>query len=236
MIWNHITGLKVKDSTLVAQFSELKSYGGQASFDWATVFDSVCFEDPNGRFTEIRHIIESAAEVLKLELHVRAEEKDWQPGSAAKAKSQNKRVKFRSRVKLLARQKQAKARKIYSADAEPVHLQKLGGHTLKDDTDFEYLTEIEIDTELSAQSSPPSNFSADLDGKLAFRVWDAKSRGFFSEEHGFVSEAHRLWRGPYLPPFDPETEQGRKAVAFLTNSHLCMSGGASACKHFCHEP
>jgi hypothetical protein len=199
----------------------------------------VPFDDPENKHELLRNIIDANAEHLGIKLERLTEEVRSPSGGAAKAKSQSTRKLYKSLVKKASQEAKAKAVQLPAVEKLSIQVQSLGGVTLSTGDDFdtsELLADMEDDTSLSVPSTPSSTVPPYADPRLAFRVWDANSRVRFTEEHGFVSEAHGLWRGPYLPPFDPETEQGQKAIAFLTNLHLSMSGGASACKRFCHEP
>jgi hypothetical protein len=198
----------------------------------------VPFDDPENKHELLRNIIDANAEHLGIKLERLTEEARSPSGGAAKAKSRSTRKIYKSLVRKASQEAKAKAIQMPAVEKPPIQIQSLGGVTLSTGADFdtsELLADMEDDTSLSVPSTPPSTFPSYADSRLAFRVWDLHSRCNFTEEHGFVSEAHGLWRGSYLPPFDPETEQGRKAIAFLTNLHLSMSGGASACKQFYHE-
>jgi hypothetical protein len=56
VIFNHIMGWTMKDSTIVSQFSDMKGDGPKACWEWGIVFDSVAFDDRMGRFVEYRKI------------------------------------------------------------------------------------------------------------------------------------------------------------------------------------
>ncbi|KAF1942173.1 hypothetical protein EJ02DRAFT_490196, partial [Clathrospora elynae] len=62
---------------------------------------------------------------------------------------------------------------------------------------------------------------------ITFRVWDGNSRTKFSEDTGFVSEAHSIWRGPFLEPLSFEG-QGQQALMLLANLYQSMCGGSSS--------
>jgi hypothetical protein len=109
LVFNHITQLHIKHSTAMSQFKELEGYGPKASLDWAAIFDSVPFDDPAGRFTEIRAIIIDAAADLDIDLQLRQEEALFQPGSKAKSKSPISRHKWKQRARALALQKKTEA-------------------------------------------------------------------------------------------------------------------------------
>jgi len=64
--------------------------------------------------------------------------------------------------------------------------------------------------------------------KLAFRVWDSNFQTKYTEA-GFESEAHLLWDGDYMATPFPNTEDGRRAQAFLTNIHLSKEGKSMFC-------
>lgn len=56
IIFNHIMGWNMKDSTIVAQFWDMKGDGPKACWEWDLVFDSVPFDDPIGQFMGYRQI------------------------------------------------------------------------------------------------------------------------------------------------------------------------------------
>jgi hypothetical protein len=54
VIFNDIMGWTMKDSTIVAQFYEMKCDGTKACWEWDLVIDSVPFDDPIGQFAGYR--------------------------------------------------------------------------------------------------------------------------------------------------------------------------------------
>lgn len=188
------------------------------------------FEDSSGRFADIRNIIQSAAEALKLELHTRANEKDWQPGAGAKTTSPHQRLKYKSRAREVASHKGMKAGRPPTYQPHAVQSRRLGGLPLLDkDDNEEHIVMIEDNPPAASKSASPTLHHSN-EPRLAFRIWDLDSYTIFTEERGFVSKIFSSWRGPTMTPLDPNVEQERNMILLFTNAHMSFIGGGSPCK------
>jgi hypothetical protein len=112
-----------------------------------------------------------------------------------------------------------------------VQTQPIGGVALGTDAEFD-MSETFVDAELLSRpeiqpTESPLPFSNSMP-RLAWRVFDANSKTKLTEA-GFVSSAHLLWDGEPFPPFNPSTEDGRRAQDFLTNIHLSKEGKLRFC-------
>jgi hypothetical protein len=230
-VFNGITGLNLRFSVVQMQFERhLKLYGGRAFPEFARAM-AIPFRDPDGRYDDIRTIIDTTAAELGVELLRRKVERKFTSGSARYAKSPKTRRYWESLVRRAAQHEKQKARQVpsSSASASPVQVPSFGGRVLVTSStleDQEYFTDVEDFTGLIPTSTEPRPSLSLTAPRLGFRVWDANSRTKFSEDAGFVSEAFSIWRNEYPPPFSPDG-QGRQALIVLTNLHLSMRGGAS---------
>ncbi|KAF3004210.1 hypothetical protein E8E13_006886 [Curvularia kusanoi] len=162
-IFNSITGLNIKPLRVRAQFeTHITLYGGEAYPEYSRVF-ATPFEDPHGRYTEIRSLIEDEAKTLGLGLEKRQHEYVRPSGRAKFAKSPETRKIFRSLVRRAAHNKQAETGQVYSTEGYD---------------DWEIITD--------AETSPvPANIAAPIPGfttekpHLTFRVWDIANRTKF---------------------------------------------------------
>ncbi|KAH7402472.1 hypothetical protein BKA66DRAFT_1447, partial [Pyrenochaeta sp. MPI-SDFR-AT-0127] len=237
-IFNAAFKLTLSTRKVCAQFeSHIRLYGGRAFPMYNDVF-LIPFEDPNGRYSDLRNFIEGTARDLNVELHRLEEEQTSPAGKAAKAKSRLTRKYYRALVKNAYQRQKSQATKTLVKQRPPLRSQPrenqyLGGISLRvrDSWDEELLTDVE-DYSMPAVSSVGPSLRPFLlrpysTPCIAFRCWDQNSRTVFTEDGGFVSEAHTLWRGHYLKPFIFEGE-GKQALLFLANLHLCMQGGSSS--------
>ncbi|KAF1832717.1 hypothetical protein BDW02DRAFT_410809 [Decorospora gaudefroyi] len=233
-VFNAITGLELRYRIVRSQFeSHIKYFGGRAYPEYGRVM-AIAFDDPNGRYDEIRSIVEDTAKQLGVELRRREVEVDFVSGLAQFAKSLTTRRAYKSLVRRAALTQKEKAIQI-SGLAEvpmlmPMPTTRLGGFPATstwEPTDLEVFEDAE-DTRmpLVALSKPRHRPLPTVD-RIGFRVWDKNSRTKYSEDTGFVSQAFSIWRNDFPPPFSPDG-QGRQALILLTNLHLSMSGGTSA--------
>ncbi|EOA81370.1 uncharacterized protein SETTUDRAFT_99205 [Exserohilum turcica Et28A] len=237
-VFNAVTGLSLRLSVVRYQFeSHILLYGGRAFPEFARVM-SVPFDDPEGRYDEIRGIIEDTAAEPGINLPRRETEVHFTSGTARYAKSPRTRRTYRALVRKATQQEKEKARIARMSQlvelpacrqpaSIPYRLGRIDISMHPDQMDKETWSDVE-DSPSSSPLAPitPGTRTPPAVRNIAFRVWDANSRTAFTEESGFVSQAFTIWRNEYPPPFSPDG-QGRQALMIFTNLHLSLTGGAS---------
>lgn len=177
-LYNHMTSLTLKKRTIATQFDYLRRYGPEASLEWAAVFE-IPFNDPEGKFAEVRARIEFAAYTLGIQLDMRQQEKDFNAGSGSTAKSPNTRHLWKQRVRLVAQEKAARASKTTRMHRLPVQRMPLGGIVLvadRFDDSVDVFTDVEDTPVPRAEIASVTLESATELPRLVFRVWDDSSR------------------------------------------------------------
>ncbi|KAH4234701.1 hypothetical protein HBI82_030190 [Parastagonospora nodorum] len=220
-IFNKITGLSMKSSTINSQFAEMKGDGPKACREWKRVFDMVPFDDPMDQLTEYRSAIEITAQHMGILLHRTDEDPDFQAGSAEKSASMVRRKRYESRAEALGRANKVEEKPAvkYCADNAEWDVQ-----------DLEHLVDAEDALEPAPLALGRIAETSNSAAQLAFRVFDEYSGTSFKDGQfvagAFVGVAAKS--GGQLPhPFDPTTEDGQKAIKITSSAHFNNSGGPS---------
>lgn len=227
-IFNTLFALDLPTSTVCGQFENyIRSNGGRAFPVYDQVY-SIPFQDPQGRYSDLRKLIEETARDLNIDLQRLEEEKIVPSGTAAKARSTRVRKHYKWLVKRASETK-SKAPAVAEMQSLSLRDKPLGGIPLavSDAWDHELLSDAEDYVAPAVASASRARSRLPTTHHIAFRVWDEDSRTKFTEAKGFLSEAHTMWRGEYLEPFTFEG-QGRQALMLLASNHLCMRGGGSS--------
>lgn len=223
-IWNSITGLGLRSHVIRNQFEcHLRLYGGNAYPEYGRVF-STPFDDPQGRYTKIRALIEMKAKDLGLDLQRPVTDTKFVSGRAKFAKSPKTRSIYRSLVRRASQEAkrenaQASMQRDVSNTARSIMTTAMGIRPHIND-DWEVITDIE--------NSPKSNISSAKSATptptkphLTFRVWDSSNRTKFIDGN-FVAQTFVDWPRPFPPPIhlDDPSHAGR----ILTVLHLSKEG------------
>ena len=200
-VFNAITGLDLRLSVVRYQFeSHILLYGGRAFPEFARVM-AVPFHDPEGRYNEIRLIIEETAAEFGIPLSRRKTEKRFQSGAAQHAKSPRTRRAYKSLVRRAALKEKEKARAARQMTRSvqrplpqelPTAVPPIGRVALTVDSrqeDEEIWSDVEDYRNLAITPPGPRPTEPPSTRHIAFRVWDANSRTLFDEDAGFVSQA-----------------------------------------------
>ncbi|KAF1974429.1 hypothetical protein BU23DRAFT_638071 [Bimuria novae-zelandiae CBS 107.79] len=235
-VFNEVTGLHLKTEKVKAMEVYMRQNGPEAFPFYGAVF-ACPLEDLNEEYAAIRAVIEKAVDSLGIELERRSTEPALSSGRAKNARSEYTRRRFKNLIRKAQYEHDA-----LSADAPQINSARstirLGGFAISAP---QGLDELEIDVDEDARavqteepntvqtgSPSPSPSQPHQLTHLAFRVWDHNSYTLFNEETGFISQMHSIWRGPLLPPPNPETDDGRNCHQLLANLHLNKQGDASA--------
>ncbi|KAF2867826.1 hypothetical protein BDV95DRAFT_610265 [Massariosphaeria phaeospora] len=210
MLFNSITGLGLRKHVIKAQYeSHMRLYGPICFPEFGRVFHSTSLKDPSGRYAGERQIIEDEAEKLALALPKRTIESVSPSGRAAWSRSESTRKNYASLVRKFHEKDDASQRQPM-ADHQSI---QLGGYAIATDSSpDEWETFVDVDE------------PALVVPNLAFRVWDKGCITKYTEERGFISHLHSLWKGPLIQPLSLEGE-GEAALMLLANSHLSMKAG-----------
>jgi hypothetical protein len=220
-VFNSITDLNLRHTTIQTQFEDLKRYGGRAFPEFGQVM-AIPFNDLEGHYDEIHGIIEDASRDLGVYLPRRKFEVKFNLGTAQFAKSSRTRRVFKSRVRRAAQKERKQEQELVVQMPDlgnlSIHAPALGSTTLSWNRgeaflDAEDFVDGEASPIASSNASPMIQRRSSLPTShhVAFRVWDANSRTDFTEEQGFTPEG-----------------EGMQAIKLLTNRHLSKKGGASA--------
>lgn len=198
-VFNSITSLNLRHNIIKIQFeNHIRLYGRKAFREFERVFHSVPFQDPMGRYEEIKSIIEATAQNLGIPLCKREVETKFPSGRAARAKSEHTRKIYRTLVRQASQNSRPQGSKWPSRLESSSPMSALGGFptaTREKFADSESL--VDEDAEVSPASrvcevtaSPVKSFDTPC---LAFRAWDASSRTVFrdggeGEGGGFVAD------------------------------------------------
>ena len=235
--FNQLHGLDLPTRRIKAQFeNHLRLYGPRAFPYYAAVFNCP-LEDPDDRFLHVRLELEEAARAVGVLLKRRYTDDTTPSGRAACAKAESTRKNYKTLIRRAEAHRTTETHRateamdqsqVPSIMAAPL---QIGGFAVTAIQQEEELVNTNTEEATSEPNTPMSAGSAQGVNELhhlAFRVWDSDSRTIFSTERGFVSEIFSIWRGPTLPPPDPETEEGRNCQLLLSNVHLNKKGNASA--------
>jgi hypothetical protein len=183
----------------------LRLYGPDAFPVYKAVF-SIPFDDPQDVYGWVRDVIEATAEKLGIEVHRLEQEVTSPAGRARRAKSVITRRLYKRLVRRASQERLAITHPKAVAQNPSPEVQILGQMALRTNVRLdaeEYLTDAEDFFKPITPPTKPSPPASTDAPKLGFRVWDAQSKTTFSPDHGFVSEAFRIWKGPYPQPSAP---------------------------------
>lgn len=199
--FNAITGLGLRPHIVRDQFEQhLRLYGPESYLVYGRVF-STPFDDPEGRYKQIRRLIEDEAAHLQLDLRRRQIDIRAPPGTARFTKSPNIREKYKSLARRASRYAKAVSdqRSLTEAPAAPSifgNMSKAVQIPIEDD--WELVTDIESSPEPVIEPVEVSE-AASTRPHLVFRVWDAASRTKFIDG-SFIAQAFMGWPRPYPSP------------------------------------
>jgi hypothetical protein len=231
-VFNSITGLDIPSKRVRVQFeNHLRLYGAEAYPVFGRVF-SIPFGDPDGRYAEIRALIEAEAIALDLELQQREFEAVVRSGRAKFAKSPKTRRFYKSLVRRASQEavwqeNQDVAYKDATRTSMSVPTTS-GAVRMPAEEDWEILTDVEECTaSLNHHSATPvvecveMPASASTRPHLTFRVWDAANRTKYVDG-SFVAQTFVDWPRPFPEPIalDDPSQAGK----ILTVLHLSKQG------------
>lgn len=219
-VFNSIIASDIKPIRVRNQFeSYLRLHGGNAFPEFGRVF-SVPFDDPEGRYAEIRALIGSEAEALGHDLQHRQIDTDVPSGKAKFAKSPTTRRAYKSLVRR-ALQKAKESTSFSVAESARVITRSIATTSTAVNMPIEDDWETLTDAEVSPRPSTPNKISVSTKPRLTFRVWDAENRTQFVDS-SFVAQAFVDWPRPFPAPvaIDDPSEAGK----ILTVLHLSKHG------------
>jgi hypothetical protein len=231
-IWNHIFGQDLSMSKVRAQFeSFIRLFGPEAFPVYRAVF-SVPFNDPLETYSKHRELVETTAMELDIELHRLSAELTSPSGRAKTAKCTKTRKLYRSLVKKASREERARSAQAPIVEYSPIPVLVFGGVALTTDVEFQ-TSEYLVDSEDSFELTTPATGRTFCTGtpQLAFRVFDLCSGTSYTDGHfiaGVFAGVATKPGGRLPPPFDPETDEGRRAIRVTCSSHFNNRGGPSA--------
>lgn len=219
--FNAITGLDLKPRILRSQFeSHLRLYGAAAFPVFGRVF-AVPFDDPEGRYAQIRTLIEQEAQTLQLDLRRRHSNACIPSGMAKYAKS----PLTRSTYEFLVRKKSQEARQEAGRVSATECVSTIPRSIVNTSMPVQFLPKEDEEVIADIEPSPPSVRQGpavrEARPHLAFRVWDTANRTKFIDGN-FVADAFLAWPRPFPSPIalDDASECG-KILAVL---HLSKRG------------
>ncbi|KAH7127027.1 hypothetical protein B0J11DRAFT_579445 [Dendryphion nanum] len=208
-LFNYITAYSLPLKRIQAQFKNHICLYGSAIPEFDRVFKKTSFEDPEGNFSAIRHIIMAQASEMNLELISRKKDMEFTSEKAAYAKSDRTRAAYKSKVRRASQTNVSEQASSNSSSSSSLPLLNLGGRPLT------------INLSLSDSIVDSENQSPTTNHHLAFRVWDANSKTKYTET-GFISGLLSAWNGPLPEPISPTDPSN--AFMILSNSHLSVLG------------
>ena len=227
-VFNSITGLDLPSKRVRAQFEgHMCLYGAEAYAVFGRVF-SLPFDDPEGRYAEIRALIEAEAVTLGLELQQREFERVVRSGTAKFAKSPKTRKLYRSLVRRVSQEAVWQDNQVAQAEdtiqsLQPIITMGMAVCVLVEE-DREVLTDAEQSTAPMVDPSPIAVLESVEDPRpasirphLTFRVWDAANRTKFVDG-SFVAQTFVGWPRPYPAPV--ALEDPSEAGKIFTVLHL----------------
>ncbi|KAH7405833.1 hypothetical protein DE146DRAFT_424561 [Phaeosphaeria sp. MPI-PUGE-AT-0046c] len=223
-VFNEHFGLSLKQRQITTRFeSHLRLYGPRAFKVYRSVF-AVPFDDPQDTYRGVRRRIESIASENLIPL-CRLEVEQVSPsGRARMAKSRSTRRIYRSFVKKASEEE----RLVPARDDIQVAPRSFGRVALRtaELESSEYFTDSEevVGTSLASDNAfETSSSRSDEMPSLAFRVYDANSKGGVNSDNGsIISEGLALWNGP-----TPPAPNGH-IVDILLNNHMSMTTGGTS--------
>jgi len=218
--FNAITGLNLKPRILRSQFeSHLRLFGAVAFPVFGRVF-AVPFDDPEGRYAQIRTLIEQEAQTLHLDLRRRHSDACIPSGMAKHAKSPLTRSTYKSLVRRASQEARQDAGHVSATECVSTFPRSILDTSmpvqiLKEDE------EVIADIEPSPPSVRQGPAVREARPHLAFRVWDTANRTKFIDGN-FVADAFLAWPRPFPSPIalDDASESGK----ILTVLHLSKRG------------
>ncbi|KAH6620467.1 hypothetical protein C7974DRAFT_234773 [Boeremia exigua] len=228
-LFNSITGLGLRPHIIRNQYEcHLLLYGGLCFREYGRVY-GVPFDDPEGRYTEIRNVLEEEIKSSGLDLRRRKTEEFVASGKAKYAKSPVTRRIYKSLVKKARQEEKVGAHQTSGRGHASTDSQSFAtiGRAIRAPTDEEWeiishaSTSPEPITEYVQEITTPTPVSVTARPHLAFRVWDAANRTKFINGR-FVAQCFVNWPSPLPAPIalDDSSEAGK----ILTLLHLSKQG------------
>ena len=223
-VFNSITGLALRPRIIRNQYEgHLRLYGGEAYREFGRVF-LVPFDDPEGRYAEIRALIEAEAEALGLDLQKRQTDSKFPSGMAKFAKSSKTRTTYKSLVTRVSQEAEWDAARAAvpmdaSMTARSIATMSMAVK-MPSEEEWEIVTDAEASPKPSAYNEevPRSAFTKP---HLTFRVWDEANRTKFIDG-GFVAQTFLDWPRPLPAPIAPDDPS--QAGRILMVLHLSKQG------------
>ena len=222
--FNSITGLDLRPHIVRNHFEyHLRMYGGEAYPEYNRVF-SVPFDDPKGRYMEIRALIEAEAKGLNLDLQQRRCDVEAISGWAKSAKSLRTRSIYGYLVQKASQEAEWETARASVAHDVPVATQSIATIAMAVSVPLEDEWEMVTDADLSlgpVTDSVKVLRTTSAMPHLTFRVWDASNRTRFVDG-SFVAQTFVDWPRPFPNPIalDDPSEAGK----ILTVLHLSKKG------------
>ncbi|KAJ4989817.1 hypothetical protein SVAN01_04654 [Stagonosporopsis vannaccii] len=221
--FNAIVGLDLRPHIIRNQFEHLRLYGSKAYPVFGRVYNTP-FDDPEGRYAQIRATIEQEAEALKIDLHRRRCEVSIQSGNAKHAKSPRTRSAYESLVRRASREVKQRVGRVSAIECLSTAPESIPSMPMAvqvpEEEGWERINDVEL-SPASESLGTEARCTLSTRPRLVFRVWDAASRTKFVEG-SFVAEAFLTWQRPIPSPIalDDPSEAG----LILTFLHLNRKG------------
>lgn len=216
--FNYITGLNLRARVIRTQFeSHLLVYGGEAYPLFRRVF-AVPFDDPEGRYANLRAVIETEACTLELDLRRRQFDQQILSGTARYTKSPQIRKTYKCLIRKASQEQCWEGIKV-TTDSRAFARSSMAVQVSMEDN-YEILTDID-DTPDPVTDGAGHPRPALPRPYLAFRVWDANNRTKFIDG-SFVAQAFIDWPRPLPSPIALDDPSG--AGKILASLHLCKDG------------
>ncbi|KAJ4326366.1 hypothetical protein N0V94_000041 [Neodidymelliopsis sp. IMI 364377] len=223
-IWNAITGLDIRPHIIRNQYeNHLRLFGGEAYPELGRVF-ATPFHDPDGRYAEIRTLIESEAETLGLNLQRRGIDTTIPSGKAKFARSPRTRSIYKALVRKVSRgaKREAVGTSISQDIATSTRSIVTAAIAVRPafDDDWEIVTNVE-NSPAPRTNNVHSPIFVSQKPHLSFRVWDASSRTRYVDGN-FVAQTFVDWPRPFPPPI--ALDDPSQAGTIFTVLHLSKRG------------